>query len=270
MTGRRWISRAGVAIALAASIALAGCGGSSPSSAYAPAGSQRPVTHVVVAGETVYHIANEYGVSVGRLMAANGLSDPRELRVGQVLTIPGAYRAASIGTASSGVHPYTGERASRQFQWPVSQGVVSSGFGIRNGAMHDGVDIAAPAGTPVYAADSGVVIFSGTLHGYGNTVIIRHDDDYATVYAPQRAQPGQRRQSGRARTGNRGDRALRAHHRRESPLRGAPRQRRQRPARLSARARILRRNQLCRGRRQLVSLTVARGDCPKPVRWNQR
>ncbi len=183
MAGRRWISRAGVAIAFAASIALAGCGGSSPSSAYAPAGSQRPVTHVVVAGETVYHIANEYGVSVGRLMMANGLSDPRELRVGQVLAIPGAYRAASIGTAPSGVHPYTGERASRQFQWPVSQGVVSSGFGIRNGAMHEGVDIAAPAGTPVYAADSGVVIFSGALHGYGNTVIVRHDDDYATVYA---------------------------------------------------------------------------------------
>ncbi len=171
-----------MAIAFAASLALAGCGGGSAPSTYTRAGLQRPVTHVVVAGETVYHIANEYGVSVGRLMTANGLSDPRELRVGQVLTIPGAYRAASIGTASSGVHPYTGERASRQFQWPVSQGVVSSGFGIRNGAMHDGVDIAAPAGTPVFAADSGVVIFSGTLHGYGNTVIIRHDDDYATVY----------------------------------------------------------------------------------------
>lgn len=171
-----------MAIAFAASLALAGCGGGSAPSTYTRAGLQRPVTHVVVAGETVYHIANEYGVSVGRLMTANGLSDPRELRVGQVLTIPGAYRAASIGTASRGVHPYTGERASRQFQWPVSQGVVSSGFGIRNGAMHDGVDIAAPAGTPVFAADSGVVIFSGTLHGYGNTVIIRHDDDYATVY----------------------------------------------------------------------------------------
>ncbi len=171
-----------MAIALAALLALAGCGGGAAPSTYTLAGLQRPVTHVVVAGETVYHIANEYGVSVGRLMTANGLSDPRELRVGQVLTIPGAYRAASIGSASSGVHPYTGERASRQFQWPVSTGVVSSGFGIRNGAMHDGVDIAAPAGTPVYAADSGVVIFSGTLHGYGNTVIIRHDADYATVY----------------------------------------------------------------------------------------
>jgi murein DD-endopeptidase MepM/ murein hydrolase activator NlpD len=171
-------------MALAMSIALAGCGdNSSPSSAYIPLARQRPVTHVVAPGETAYHIANEYGVSVGRLMAANGISDPRELRVGQVLTIPDAYRAASIGTASRGMHPYTGERASRQFQWPVAQGVVSSGFGIRNGAMHSGVDIAAPVGTPVLAADSGVVIFSGTLHGYGNTVIIRHDDGYATVYA---------------------------------------------------------------------------------------
>jgi murein DD-endopeptidase MepM/ murein hydrolase activator NlpD len=115
-------------------------------------------------------------------MAVNNLGDPRELRVGQVLTIPGSYRAASIGTASSGVRPYDGVRESRQFQWPVAQGVVSSGFGIRNGAMHSGVDIAAPVGTPVLAADSGIVIFSGTLHGYGNTVIIRHDDDYATVY----------------------------------------------------------------------------------------
>ncbi len=180
-TATRWILRASIAVALA--VSLAGCGGSSPSAPYPSAASQRPVTHVVVAGDTLYRIAHEYGVGVARLMAANGLSDPRELRVGESLTIPGAYQAASIGTASSGAYPYTGERASRQFQWPVANGTVSSGFGIRNGAMHDGVDIAAPAGTPVYAADSGVVIFSGTLHGYGNTVIIRHDDEYATVYA---------------------------------------------------------------------------------------
>ena len=181
-SGTRWISRASVAVALALSLALTGCIDSVPPTTSLPIGSQRVATHVVAPGETVYHIAIENGVSVGRLMAANGITDPRELRVGQVLTIPGGYRGASIGTASSGVHRYTGERASRQFQWPVQQGVVSSGFGIRNGAMHEGVDIAAPAGTPVYAADSGVVIFSGTLHGYGNTVIIRHDDDYATVY----------------------------------------------------------------------------------------
>jgi murein DD-endopeptidase MepM/ murein hydrolase activator NlpD len=143
-TGTRFISRASVTIALAAVLTLTGCTDSPPPSPYPFANSRRPVT-----------------------------------------PIPGSYRAASVGVdiASSAARPYTGERAARQFQWPVAQGVVSSGFGIRNGAMHDGVDIAAPAGTPVHAADGGVVIFSGPLHGYGNTVIIRHDDGYATVYA---------------------------------------------------------------------------------------
>jgi murein DD-endopeptidase MepM/ murein hydrolase activator NlpD len=59
---------------------------------------------------------------------------------------------------------------------------VTSGFGIRHGTMHDGVDIAAPLGTAVRAADSGTVVFVGKLNGYGNTVIIRHSDNYVTVY----------------------------------------------------------------------------------------
>lgn len=52
--------------------------------------------------------------------------------------------------------------------------------------MHKGVDIAAPEGTPVHAADEGVVIFVGRLHGYGNTVIIRHSGNYVTIYAHDR------------------------------------------------------------------------------------
>ncbi len=78
------------------------------------------------------------------------------------------------------------ERVDRRFTWPVHGGVLSSPFGMRNGVMHDGVDIAAPAGTPVHAAGKGVVIFSGRLRGYGNVVIVRHDDHYVTVYAHTR------------------------------------------------------------------------------------
>ena len=48
--------------------------------------------------------------------------------------------------------------------------------------MHEGVDIAAPAGTPIYAADDGAVIFVGRLHGYGNVVILQHSGGYVTVY----------------------------------------------------------------------------------------
>lgn len=191
MSGRGRVARACAALGAASAVAfmvaaaseLSGCGAttSSTPTPVTSASAESPITHTVVAGETVYHIAQEYGVGAQRLMAANGLSDPRDLRVGQTIVIPGSYRAAMAGS-ERGVRPYSGERSSRQFLWPVAQGVVSSGFGIRNGAMHDGVDIAAPTGTPVYAADAGLVIFSGTLHGYGNTVIIRHDDGYATVY----------------------------------------------------------------------------------------
>ncbi len=164
-------------------LALAGC--ASESSPSAPAiGSRVAATHVVAPGETLYRIALHYGVSVGHLMSANGISDPAALRVGQVLVIPGQYREASLGAErANNSHISYGPRAERQFLWPVYTGAVSSGFGMRNGSMHEGVDIAAPAGTPIHAADRGVVEFAGQLHGYGNTVIIRHDDEYVTVYA---------------------------------------------------------------------------------------
>jgi murein DD-endopeptidase MepM/ murein hydrolase activator NlpD len=141
-------------------------------------------THVVAPGDTVYHLAQTYGVSAESLMAANSMSDPRDLRVGQLLIIPNGENDDAPATASTFAlpNPWSVPPADRQFKWPVVAGVVSSPFGIRNGAMHDGVDIAAPAGTPIYAADDGVVIFVGHLHGYGNVVILQHSGGYATVY----------------------------------------------------------------------------------------
>jgi murein DD-endopeptidase MepM/ murein hydrolase activator NlpD len=54
---------------------------------------------------------------------------------------------------------------------------------MRHGVMHEGIDIAAPTGTPVMAAASGHVIFVGRMRGYGNIVIVQHDNRYVTVYA---------------------------------------------------------------------------------------
>lgn len=68
-------------------------------------------------------------------------------------------------------------------EWPVRTGRLTSGFGIRHGVMHDGVDIAAPAGTPVHAAAAGKVIYAGWLRGYGNVLIVQHRNHYVTVYA---------------------------------------------------------------------------------------
>jgi len=69
------------------------------------------------------------------------------------------------------------------------KGRISSSFGMRNdpftgeSRFHKGVDIAAPRGTPIYPRGPGEVIFSGTLSGYGNIVIIRHPDGVVTRYA---------------------------------------------------------------------------------------
>src|SRR5215469_10681740 len=163
---------------------LAGCFNSSPASVETsrtavPVASH--ATHVVARGETIYRIAHQYGLSTDRLMQANGINDPRQLTVGQVLVIPERSVVASSEPGFA-AEQWIPPRAARQFAWPVDSGTVSSPFGIRNGVMHDGVDISAPAGTPVNAADDGVVIFCGHMRGYGNVVILQHTNGYVTVY----------------------------------------------------------------------------------------
>jgi lipoprotein NlpD len=70
----------------------------------------------------------------------------------------------------------------KRFVWPVKGRVVSR-FGIQpNGMYHNGITISAGEGVPVIAAASGTVILSGSLPGYGETIIIQHEDQYATVY----------------------------------------------------------------------------------------
>ena len=146
----------------------------------------RTASHIVAPGDTVYALARTYGISPNSLITANSLADPGNLRVGQMIIIPNGENddAPLPATASAfGLgDPWSVPRADRQFKWPVIAGVVSSPFGIRNGAMHDGVDISAPVGTPVYAADDGNVIYAGVLHGYGNVVIIQHSGGYVTIY----------------------------------------------------------------------------------------
>ncbi len=71
--------------------------------------------------------------------------------------------------------------------WPVS-GAVVSGFGMRWGRMHNGIDIAVPAGTPIYAAASGTVVLQqgeAESGGYGNFTCIDHGGGLQTCYAHQ-------------------------------------------------------------------------------------
>jgi murein DD-endopeptidase MepM/ murein hydrolase activator NlpD len=70
------------------------------------------------------------------------------------------------------------------FRWPV-RGRVINNFGARvNGSPNDGIDLALPEGTPVRAAEDGVVAYAGNeLKGYGNLVLVRHANGFVSAYA---------------------------------------------------------------------------------------
>jgi murein DD-endopeptidase MepM/ murein hydrolase activator NlpD len=83
---------------------------------------------------------------------------------------------------SQGVAPV--RQGSGALIWPVS-GPVVSGFGMRWGRLHAGVDIAVPAGTAIRAADSGTVVLAGWTGGYGNYTCIQHTSSMSTCYGHQ-------------------------------------------------------------------------------------
>jgi murein DD-endopeptidase MepM/ murein hydrolase activator NlpD len=69
------------------------------------------------------------------------------------------------------------------FRWPV-RGRVIAGFGPKSGQQNDGINLAVPEGTPIKAAEDGVVAYAGNeLKGYGNLVLVRHTNGFVTAYA---------------------------------------------------------------------------------------
>jgi murein DD-endopeptidase MepM/ murein hydrolase activator NlpD len=152
------------------------------------------VTHIVRPGETIYRISRYYEVPIESVIRANRVEDVTDVAVGTPLVIPNARRAAataSIALPAAIPHPGPSGRlralreANLVFDWPV-RGQLSSGFGRRGRNQHDGVDLRAPRGTPVRAAEAGRVIHSGGgLGDYGRVVIVKHAGRYSTVYAHQ-------------------------------------------------------------------------------------
>jgi murein DD-endopeptidase MepM/ murein hydrolase activator NlpD len=97
-------------------------------------------------------------------------------------------RAALLAASNQAFTPQGGpgpiRRGSGRLIWPVS-GSLSSGFGQRWGRLHAGVDIAAPEGTPIRAADSGRVTLAAWTGGYGNYTCVQHTGSMSTCYAHQ-------------------------------------------------------------------------------------
>jgi len=97
-----------------------------------------------------------------------------------------ASLAAQIQSAqsSNSYSPGDTSPSAAGFIWPVN-GPVTSGFGMRWGRMHEGIDIGVASGTPIHAAASGRVVYSGWMDGYGNLVAIDHGRGISTAYAHQ-------------------------------------------------------------------------------------
>jgi murein DD-endopeptidase MepM/ murein hydrolase activator NlpD len=97
-----------------------------------------------------------------------------------------ASLAAQIQSAqsSNSYSPGDTSPSAAGFIWPVN-GPVTSGFGMRWGRMHEGIDIGVVSGTPIHAAASGRVVYSGWMDGYGNLVAIDHGRGISTAYAHQ-------------------------------------------------------------------------------------
>lgn len=154
--------------------------------------------HVVRPGDTLYSISRSTGASVAEIAGANRLRAPYTLSVGETLRIPNA-RVASVAPERSHAAEtdsdvgefarsvsYGGEPAKKPslFDWPV-QGAIIGNYGLSStGKRNDGVNIAAPVGTPVRAAADGEVVYRGSeLKDYGNLLLVKHDDGFVTAYA---------------------------------------------------------------------------------------
>ncbi len=173
--------------------------------------------HIVEPGDTLIGIAHKHGVSLTALARANHIKPFAKIGIGDRLTIPGGRSVAARYPATPHLTPprtvpvekvasapaqsarvATPETHSTEsvtktaeavgsmpsFRWPV-KGRIIAGFGPRpNGAQNDGINLAVPEGTPIKAADDGVVAYAGNeLKGYGNLVLIRHPNGFVSAYA---------------------------------------------------------------------------------------
>ncbi len=113
-------------------------------------------------------------------MQANRISNPTKIRAGERLFVPGAKE-------NKRVEPYKpGEKKEVRkgdFIWPVKGRVIST-FGMKGKFWNPGIDIAAPRGTRIAAAQDGMVAYcEENMRGYGRVIMIEHKGEYMTVYA---------------------------------------------------------------------------------------
>jgi murein DD-endopeptidase MepM/ murein hydrolase activator NlpD len=153
---------------------------------------RKGVYHVVKRHQTLYRICKTYEVDIHEVASINGITDHSKIQAGQRIFIPGARKVLKVeiiidDVAAEQVETER-ERAKAvykkmDFIWPV-EGKCTNPFEDNERRRHQGIDISCSSGTPIKASNAGIVIYAGsTIKGYGNMIIVRHSEEYVTVYA---------------------------------------------------------------------------------------
>jgi murein DD-endopeptidase MepM/ murein hydrolase activator NlpD len=145
--------------------------------------------HTVKSGDTVLALAKKYDSEALEIVSFNRLANSGDLKIGEVLMIPGGtkpaavYRAPTRSIASVFSAPSTTQSSSNagsgSMTWPTDLRVITQYFGWR----HTGLDVDCKFDNNNYAADDGIVQYVGWKGGYGLTVEINHGNGVVTRYA---------------------------------------------------------------------------------------
>lgn len=134
------------------------------------------IYHKVVLGQTLWQIAQSYGVNIKDIIDSNNIPNGSALEVGQLLFIPGVSQV-------KGVLEHAEDNNKNAFIWPLKgKVVVYFGDFIGGTAVNHGIDIQAQSGDSVQAVREGDVVLAGYVSGYGQTVMIDHRDGFISVY----------------------------------------------------------------------------------------
>ena len=129
-----------------------------------------------VSGVMEYHVYATYSDDVR--VSEENVEEPKVIE-------EAVAKVVRVGTIEPSTYVSKGAGGSGDYYWPVSGGKITSYMG--DGRGHKGIDIGAPYGTPIYAAEEGKIIETGSgwNGGYGNCIRIQHPDGNITVYAHQ-------------------------------------------------------------------------------------
>lgn len=160
-----------------------------------------PKEYRVRRGDTLYTVSRLFDTTTTEIVQLNNLPPPHRLTAGQVIRLPETIPPAPPVVNAVAVPPVEEVPLSQSsitpaiyqpppmdnnsaFMRPVDGSILSS-FGAKEGGLHnDGINIRAARGTPVMAAENGIVAYNGNeLKGYGNLILVKHDNGYITAYA---------------------------------------------------------------------------------------